>query len=52
MSQAVSGGIKRKLLKVIDPIFEKDERTVIPIKISGTRQSPRFGLDPGGLFKK
>jgi AsmA-like protein len=52
LSQAVGGGIKGMLLKVIDPIFQKDGRTVIPIKINGTRQSPRFGLDPGGLFKK
>ena len=52
VSQAVGGGVKGMLLKVIDPIFEKDGRTVIPIKISGTRQNPSFGLDAGALFKK
>jgi hypothetical protein len=52
VSQAVGGGIKGVLLKVIDPLFRKDGRTVIPIKISGTRDNPAFGLDAGRLFKK
>jgi hypothetical protein len=52
VSQAVGGGIKGMLLKVIDPIFEKDGRTVIPIKISGARQNPSFGFDARGLFKR
>jgi hypothetical protein len=38
-------GIKSKLLKVVDPFFRKDGATVIPIKIAGTRTSPRFGLN-------
>jgi hypothetical protein len=37
---------------LIDPLFEKNGRTEIPIKISGTRQTPSFGLDAGSLFKK
>ena len=45
VSQAVGGGVKGMLLKVIDPIFQKNGRTVIPIKISGTRQTPSFGFD-------
>jgi hypothetical protein len=52
VSQAVGGGVKGLLLKVIDPVFEKDGRTVIPIKISGTRQMPSFGLDAGRVFRK
>ena len=44
VSQAVGGGIKGMLLKVVDPLFEKNGRTEIPIKISGTRQTPSFGL--------
>jgi hypothetical protein len=52
MSQAVGGGLKGMLIKVLDPIFERDGRTVVPIKISGTRQNPSFGLDARGLFKR
>jgi AsmA-like C-terminal region len=52
VSQVAGGGIKGMLLKVLDPIFEKDGRTVIPIKINGRRQNPSFGLDAGALFKK
>jgi hypothetical protein len=52
VSQAVGGRLKRMLLKVIDPIFEKDGRTVIPIKITGTRQTPSFGFDARGMFKR
>ena len=52
VSQAAGGGIKGMVLKVLDPIFEKNGRTVIPIKISGTRQAPSFGLDARSLLKK
>jgi hypothetical protein len=38
-------GIASKLLKVVDPFFRKDGATVIPIKISGTRSAPSFGLN-------
>jgi hypothetical protein len=42
-------GVKRQLLKAIDPIFEKKGGggTEIPIKINGNRSSPSFGLDKG-----
>ncbi|MEO8256773.1 MAG: AsmA-like C-terminal region-containing protein [Acidobacteriota bacterium] len=52
VSEAAGGGLKGRLLKVMDPIFQKNGRTVIPIKITGTRQAPAFGLDAGALFKK
>ena len=52
VSQAAGGGVKGMVLKVLDPIFEKNGRTVIPIKISGTRQAPSFGLDARSLLKK
>jgi hypothetical protein len=51
VSQAV-GGFKSILLKVLDPMFKRDGRTVIPIKITGTRHDPSFGLDKGRLLRK
>jgi hypothetical protein len=51
VSETVSGW-KSLLLKAVDPIFRKDGRTVIPLKISGTRDSPSFGLDARRVFKK
>jgi hypothetical protein len=38
-------GWKSLALKVVDPLFRKNGRTVIPIKIAGTRDDPSFGLD-------
>jgi len=39
-------GFKSKLLKMVDPFFAKEGAgTVLPIKITGTRTSPSFGLD-------
>jgi hypothetical protein len=51
VSQTV-GGFKSVLLRAADPLFRRDGRTVIPIKITGTRQDPSFGLDKGRLFRK
>lgn len=46
-------GIKSFLLKVVDPFFKKKGYgTVLPIKITGTRSSPKFGLNFGGNKKK
>ena len=47
-------GIKSKLLKVVDPIFEKKGGggTEIPINITGVRSNPSFGVDKGRLFKR
>lgn len=38
-------GIKSLLLKAVDPFFRKGDVTELPIKITGTRQHPSFGLD-------
>jgi hypothetical protein len=44
-------GIKSLLLKLADPFFRKDGAgAVIPIKVSGTRDEPKFGLDPGRVI--
>jgi hypothetical protein len=49
VSQTVSGW-KSLLLKVVDPLFRKNGRTVVPIKISGRRSQPEFGLDAKRVF--
>jgi len=43
-SQAVTG-IKSWLLKPFDPFFRKNGQTQVPIKVTGTRTQPSFGLD-------
>ena len=46
-------GIKRLLLKLVDPLFRRDGGgSAIPIKITGTRSDPSFGLDKGRLFSR
>jgi hypothetical protein len=47
-------GFKSVLLKVVDPFFRQKDGTgsVIPIKISGSRSAPQFGLDTSRIFKK
>jgi hypothetical protein len=53
ISQAAGGGVKGALLKVVDPLFRKDGAgAVIPVKIRGSRQEPKFGLDVKRVFKK
>lgn len=45
LSQTTTG-VKSFFLKAIDPFFEgKDAGTVVAIKITGTKDSPSFGLD-------
>ena len=44
ISQTMTG-VKSFFLKAVDPFFRKDGETQIPIKISGTRDKPSFGLD-------
>jgi len=40
------GGVRSVLLKVVDPFFKKKGAgTVLPIKVRGTREHPKFGLD-------
>lgn len=47
------GGFKGVLLKVVDPLFKSENGgSEIPIKISGGRENPTFGLDKGRIFKK
>jgi AsmA-like C-terminal region len=45
LSQTTSG-VKSFFLKALDPFFEgREAGTVLPIKITGTRDQPLFGLD-------
>ena len=50
----MTGGWKGKILRAVDPVFAKKGGggTDVPIKISGTRESPSFGLDTRGLFRR
>jgi hypothetical protein len=44
----VFGGWKSILLKPVDPFFSKDGAgTEVPVKVTGTRSAPHFGLDFG-----
>ncbi len=46
ISEAAGGGMRSLLLKVVDPFFrKKGAGTVLPIKVRGTREHPKFGLD-------
>jgi hypothetical protein len=41
-------GFKSILLKPVDPLFSKNGAgTELPVKITGTRSEPHFGLDFG-----
>lgn len=53
ISDAVgTGGVEKLLLKIVDPLFrKKGAGAVVPIKITGTRRDPKFGLDIGRVFK-
>jgi hypothetical protein len=44
LSQTMTG-VKSWLLKPFDAIFRKNGKTVVPIKITGTRDHPSFGLN-------
>ena len=37
--------MKSFVLKAVDPFFRKDGQTELPIKITGQRDHPSFGLD-------
>lgn len=45
-------GVKSLVLKVVDPFFRKDGQTELPIKITGQRDHPSFGLDLGHKEKE
>ena len=51
VSQTTTGW-KSLMLKVVDPMFRKDGRTVILIKIDGTRDEPSFGMDARRVFRR
>lgn len=44
ISETVSGW-KSFVAKLADPFFRKNGKTVIPLKVGGTRNAPAFGLD-------
>jgi len=44
VSQMVTGW-KSVLLKPVDPFFRKNGETEVPIRVTGTRSEPHFGLD-------
>lgn len=44
LSQTTTGP-KALLLKAVDPFFRKNGRTELPIKVTGTRSNPAFGLN-------
>ena len=46
-------GWKSWLLKVLDPLFGRDGGgSSIPIKVTGTRNAPSFGLDTSRVFSR
>lgn len=47
LSQMVASRWKSWLLKPVDPFFSKNGGTEIPVKVSGTKSEPKFGLDFG-----
>jgi hypothetical protein len=51
ISQTVRG-FKSLLLKIVDPFFRKDGRTVVPLQINGTRSDPKFGVNVKRVFRK
>ena len=53
ISEAAGGGVKSALLKAIDPLFKRGNAgAVIPIKIRGSRNDPKIGLDFGRTLKR
>jgi AsmA-like C-terminal region len=44
-------GVKSFFAKIVEPLVTKHDDTVIPIKITGTRQQPKFGVEVGKLLK-
>ena len=45
-------GFKSLLLKIVDPLFRREGRTVVPLKIGGSRSDPKFGLDVGKALRR
>jgi hypothetical protein len=51
ISQTTSG-FKSLLLKLADPLFRRNGKTVVPLRIHGTRNDPQFGLDVRRVFRR
>jgi len=52
ISKAI-GGFKSIFIKPFDPLFRRDGAgAVVPIKISGTRQAPKFGIEMGRVLRR
>jgi len=51
LSDAV-GGFKGFMLRIVDPLFRKGGQTVVPLKVTGARRAPAFGLDMGRVFRR
>lgn len=51
ISQTVTG-FKSLLLKMADPFFRRNGRTVVPLTVSGTRADPKFGVNVGKVFRR
>jgi hypothetical protein len=52
LSQTTTG-LKSFLLRIVDPLFRSgDGGSAIPIKITGSREDPSFGLDKGRVFRR
>ena len=50
LSEAAGGGVRSFFLRAVDPFFRKNGAgTELPIKITGNRKDPQFGLE---LFRK
>jgi hypothetical protein len=43
-------GWKSWLLRIADPLFRKNGQTVVPLRITGTRDKPKFAVDFGRVF--
>jgi hypothetical protein len=51
LSETVTG-LKSLLLKIVDPLFRGERGgSAIPIRITGRRSNPSFGLDKGRIFR-
>jgi uncharacterized protein involved in outer membrane biogenesis len=51
LSQMTSGA-KSFFARLIQPLVTKNNNTVVPIKITGTRQDPKYGVEIGKLLKR
>ena len=51
LSQTTTG-LKSLLLRIADPIFRRNGKTVVPLKIAGTRNDPKFALDYKRVFNR